>query len=111
MNLTNDTFTMTEQELLRNLKYYKGEQAPPKHFGNNEMMWWGGEKVLFEKCRTPSFWDTLRQSFLDAERSNSLSGALTDSTIPENKRIIIFFLFILHGRFFPYDSLDLINSY
>ena len=102
---------MTDKELLKHLKYYKGEQVPPKHYGNNEMMWWSGEKLLFEKCYDPSFWDTLRQSFLDAEKSNSLSGTLANSSIPESRRIIIFFLDIWHGRFFPYDSLDAINKY
>ena len=102
---------MTEKELLKHLKYYKGEKEPPKDFDENEVMWWSGEKLLSEKCREPSFWDTLKKTFKDAEKSNSLSGTLANNSIPENKRIIIFFLDIWHGRFFPYDSLDIINLY
>ncbi len=102
---------MTEQELLRQFKYYNGENEPPKEFDDNKRLWWGGEKTLLEKCRDSSFWNRLKSSFKEAEKANALSGILIDSSVPEIKRIIIYFLDLWHGRFFPYNSLNEINKY
>lgn len=102
---------MTKQELLKQFKYYHGEDEPPKDYDNNKRLWWGGEKVLFEKCLEPSFWDRLESSFRGAEEKKALSGVLADASVSETKRIIIYFLDIWHGRYFPYDSLDEINHY
>lgn len=102
---------MTEQELLRHFKYYNREEEPPTDFDANKRLWWAGEKMLLEKCHEPSFWNKLKFSFQEAEKAKALSGILTDNSISDTKRIIIYFLDLWHGKFFPYDSLDEIDKY
>lgn len=94
------------------LKYYHDEQICPFEKGTNAELWWNGEKVLFEHCaRDGGFFNRIISTLNEAIEGGGCSGALVDDTIPIEKRAIIFYLDLWHGKNFPYDDLDLIYTY
>lgn len=103
---------MTPTDLLTIFKYYKKENICPFENNSVKALWWGGEKLLYEKISTDdSFFDNLVAQLNKCITEGHCSGKLIDKNIPINKRAVIFFLDLWHGRNFPYDNLDLINEY
>jgi len=102
---------MTQKELLQLCKYYRGEKENP-YADPNGSLWWGGEKEFVDACKRDStFFDFVRDMYLSALNRKQVSHTLADMTVSENKRVLIFFLDLWHGRHFPYDSLDAIFDY
>lgn len=103
---------MTREELIKQCRYYKGEEECPFERGSINALWWAGERSLSESVSSDeSFFQRLKDSLEDAIASGECFGALIDSSIPLDKRIIIFYLDLWHGKHFPYDNLDIINQY
>ena len=103
---------MKKDQLLPLLKFYKGETDVPENFTPVQQLWWEGEKLLVENVeRDPVYFSRLLDLYREAFNEQKVLGRLADTKINENKRVIIFFLDIWHGRNYPYDSLDLINEY
>ena len=103
---------MRENELKELLKYYHGESKVPEDFSPVQSLWWEGEKLLSEKVsRSAGFFNKLREQLRDAIKQKAVSGILADESKSEDERCIILFLDLWHGRYFPYDSLDIINEY
>lgn len=103
---------MNKETLMPLLKYYHGESEPPEDYNRLQQMWWSGEKLLYDSvANDESYFDNVLTSYRDAVEANGVSGVLADKKVNENKRAIIFFLDIWHGKYFPYDSLDLIHEY
>ena len=101
------------EKLLINFKYYKQEKENPyKGTDANAAMWWDGERLLFEKVQAdPEYYNKLNKEFDEALAAGACSGVLADENNAREKRAIIFFLDIWHGKFFPYDSADQIKQY
>lgn len=101
------------EKLLQNFKYYKQEKENPfKGTDANAAMWWDGERVLFENAQSdPEYLGRLNNEFDEALAAGACSGVLVDEGIAREKRAIIFFLDIWHGKFFPYESANQIKQY
>lgn len=103
---------MTREELIKLCRYYKGEEENPFDGGSIDALWWSGEKMLADNVSDDkSFFQRLKDSLEDAIASKECFGVLVDSSIPIDKRAIIFYLDLWHGKHFPYDDLDIINQY
>lgn len=103
---------MTRDELIKQCRYYKGEEECPFDRGSIDALWWSGEKSLSDNVSDDkSFFQRLKDSLEDALTSGDCDGVLIDSSIPFEKRAIIFYLDLWHGKNFPYDNLDIINQY
>lgn len=102
---------MEKKQLLKLCKYYHGEKENP-FADRNGSLWWGGEKVFVERCeRESTFFARIKDMYLEALSHKQVTHALADMSRPEDKRVLIFFLDLWHGRHFPYDSLDAILDY
>lgn len=103
---------MKKEDLLALFKFYKGEKSNP-YIGKDSMKakWWEGEKAMITIAIDNRKWQFIANSLKEAIRNNEVSGALIDSSIPIEKRIIIYFLDLWHGKWYPYDSLDDIFDY
>lgn len=99
--------------ILEHFKYYKQEKENPfKGTDQNSAMWWDGEKELFERVeRAPKFWEKLEIQFDQALNDRGLSGILVDETVEKGKRMVIFYLDLWHGKWFPFEDLDAIKDY
>ena len=98
--------------MIKQCRYYKGEEECPFDRGSIDALWWCGEKSLSDNVSDDkSFFQRLKDSLEDALTSGDCDGVLIDSAIPLEKRAIIFYLDLWHGKNFPYDNLDLINQY
>ena len=103
---------MTREELIKQCRYYKGEEKCPFERNSNADLWWGGEKMFVDYASDDeSFFQGLKDSFEDALASGHCNGVLVDSSIPIEKRVLIFYLDLWHGKWFPYDDFDVINQY
>ena len=103
---------MTQNELIKQCRYYKGEAECPFDESSVEALWWSGEKSLADNVfGDKNFFQRLKESLEEAIVSDECTGVLIDSSIPIEKRTIIFYLDLWHGRNFPYDDLDIINQY
>ena len=103
---------MKKDQLLPLLKYYKGETDVPENFTPVQQLWWEGEKTLVERIeQEPGFFSRILNTYREALKAKQVSGVLADTNINENKRVIIFYLDLWHGKHFPYDDLDLIFQY
>lgn len=103
---------MPELEIYPLLKYYRGEKEPPSMFNSMQKKCWFGERQFMEEVSNDSNflirWKELYQKELKA---GHLNGKLIDTGIEEVQRLIIFYLDLWHGKWFPYDNFDLINEY
>ena len=103
---------MPDLKLYPLLKYYKGENEPPTNFNDIQKMWWAGERQFFEEAKNDkNFISRWKKKYYEAMKAGYLNGKLIDTEIEETKRLIIFYLDLWHGKWFPYDNLDLIFEY
>ena len=103
---------MTKEQLIKQCKYYKGEEECPFAASSNKALWWHGEKTLSDNVSDDkSFFHRLKGLLKEAIVSGDCTGVLTDKSIPIEKRAIILYLDLWHGKNFPYDDLDVINLY
>lgn len=103
---------MTRDELIKQCRYYKGEEECPFDRGSIDSRLWGGEKMLADNVSCDErFFQRLKDSLEDALTSGDCSGVLIDSSIPLEKRAIIFYLDLWYSKHFPYDNLDIIRQY
>lgn len=103
---------MKKETLFSLFKYYHGEKEPPEEYNRVQALWWEGERQLAQKITdNPEYFETILNAYRDAMKEKSLSGILADRSLDERKRAIIFYLDLWHGRYYPYDSLDLIFEY
>lgn len=95
-------------------KYFNGEDENPFTAGSDSALWWNGEKSFHTAITGPdgdSFILRLRSAYDDALLRGGVNGVLADKTIPKELRMIIFYLDLWHGKWFPYDNLDRILTY
>lgn len=103
---------MTREELIKQCRYYKGEEECPFDGGSIDSRLWGGEKMLADNVSCDErFFQRLKESLEEAIASDECTGVLIDSSIPIDKRAIIFYLDLWHGKNFPYDDRDIISQY
>lgn len=103
---------MTREELIKLFRYYKGEEECPFERNSNAALWWGGEKMLADNVSCDErFFQRLKDSFEEDLAAGDLEGVYVDSSIPLEKRVIMLYLDLWHGKFFPYDDFDIINQY
>lgn len=105
---------MNKEQLIQPLKlckYYHGEKECP-YADRNSQLWWGGEKVFVERCdREKHFFEQVKSEYRNALEKAQVSHMLADTRTEENKRVLVFFLDLWHGKWFPHDSLDAIFDY
>ena len=103
---------MTRDELIKQCRYYKGEEECPFDGSSIEALWWSGEKLLSDNVSCDErFFKRLKDSFEEELAAGDLEGVYVDSSIPLEKRVIMLYLDLWHGKFFPYDDFDIINQY
>jgi len=103
---------MTREELIKQCRYYKGEDKNPFEVNSNASLWWDGEKMLVDNVSDDkSFFQRLKDDLEDSIKAGDLEGVYTDSSIPIEKRAIILYLDLWHGKWFPYDDPEIINRY
>ena len=103
---------MKREDLLVLFKFYKSEESNP-YIGKDSMKakWWEGEKAMLTTAIDNHKWEQIADSLKEAIKNHEVSGSLIDDTIPIEKRTVIYFLDLWHGKWFPYDSLDEIYDY
>ena len=97
-----------------NFKYYNLEkQNPFEEKDENAAMWRSGEKLFYDNISDDceAFIDRLREWFDDSKAANELSGIYLDPSISERDHLLVFYLDLWHGKWFPYDDFDVINQY
>jgi hypothetical protein len=96
-------------------KYYHGEQKNPfEKKKENAATWWFGEKLFYESISREDgdrFIKRITRDYDDALSHNILKGKLLDRSIPKKDRILLFYLDLWHGKWFPYDNLDEIRNH
>lgn len=103
---------MNTNDLLANFKYYHLENEKPKDMDDTASLWWDGEKNLLEQSKNDSsFLTRLENNYSKYLDEGALHGILKDTSQPLTKRLIIFYLDLWHGKWFPYDNLDIIHTY
>lgn len=103
---------MKKDSLLALFKYYKGEGANPNKANTDAALWWEGEKTFATKCvNDGGFFDRVKGLLQEAINNKEVNGTLADSSVDINKRTIIYFLDLWHGKWYPYDNLDRIFTY
>lgn len=103
---------MTRDELIKQCRYYKVEEECPFDRGSIDALWWGGEKMLVDNVSCDErFFQRLKDSFEEELAAGDLDGVYVDSSIPLEKRAIIFYLDLWHSKHFPYDDFDVIDQY
>lgn len=103
---------MKHSEIYQLLKYYKGEKEPPSNLNSPQRKWWFGERQFFEECNNDSnFLTRWKEFYQQALKAGHLNGKLADIELDETQRLIIFYLDLWHGKWFPFDDLDLIFEY
>lgn len=98
------------------LSYYNGEEKNPfVGIDENSRLWWDGEKVFYDLAVRDGggeqFINNLEEWFDKSLKEGDLTGRLVDTKIPQKTRLLIFFLDLWHGKWFPYDSFDVIDCY
>lgn len=99
-------------------KYYKyqdGEEKNP-YVGKdaNAALWWDGEKTFHQRISEPDgddFIKRLEEWFDDSFKIGAVSGPLADTSVPKSKRVLMFYLDLWHGKWYPDDDLDMIFDY
>ncbi len=103
---------MNKNSLLALFKYYKMEESNPSKANTDAALWWEGERVFATKCiNDDSFFDRVKGLLQEAINNKEVNGTLADSSIDINKRTIIYFLDLWHGKWYPYDNLNRIFTY
>jgi hypothetical protein len=93
-------------------KYFKGETKNPFDASSTKAMWWEGERALSQQCAADAeCFDRLVARLKFAIANKSVSGLLLDQSLSIEQRAIVFYLDLWHGRFYPYDNLDIISTY
>lgn len=103
---------MDKKTLLSLFKYYKGENDNPYMDNKNACMWWYGEESLMSLCNGNwEKFDDIKKMLEEAITKGHVSDMLIDESIGIDKRTIVFYLDLWHGKHFPYNSLDEIFNY
>lgn len=103
---------MEKTDILKYCKFYHGEKENPYDKKTTNAMWWDGERLLCDNSSVdPDFFNRIIMSLKRCIKEKGCSGTLIDEQIPIEKRAIIYYLDLWHGRSFPYDSLDVIYTY
>lgn len=93
-------------------KYYKGEQKNPFDESELAALWWDGEKSFHEKATSDTtFIETVSNLLRSAIKNNAVSGTLINESVDFDKRALIYYLDIWHGKWYPYDDANLIFNY
>lgn len=73
---------------------------------------WSGEKMLVDNASSDErFFQRMKDSFEKGLAAGYLEEVYTDSSIPLEKRVIIFYLDLWYSKHFPYDDFDVIDLY
>lgn len=95
-------------------KYFNGEEENPYKDDGNASLWWDGEKSFYEKLTAPggdSFIERLRDNYDAAFLRGGVSGLLADESVPKETRLLVSYLDLWHGKWYPFDDLDEILKY
>ena len=102
---------ITKEDIFKAFKYYKGEKDNPFIDEGDSAMWWSGEKLMYEACEHQEFIDDWCEMYKEGLKNNDFSGPLLDKSISIPQKLIILYLDLWHGKWFPYEDLDIIKSY
>ena len=96
-------------------KYYGGEKKNP-YIGkdDNAQLWWEGEKVFHDTINERGGDDyiaRLKKTYDRAVSEGGVSDMLVDEKRPYEERLLIFYLDLWHGKWYPYDNWDKIFDY
>lgn len=96
-------------------KYYHEEgQNPFTGKDENAAMWWEGEKLFFDSISRKDgdvFLDNITEMYENALTYNDTSEIHRDKSMSKKNHILLFFLDMWHGKWFPYDEWDVIKKY
>lgn len=102
---------MTPENLLQLFKYYHGEEECPFE-SRSDGIWWFGEKMIYDQTKNhPDFFSHFKEQLISAIKDGHCRGRLVDESLSLDHRTIIFFLDLWHGKWFPYDNWDVIDTY
>ena len=103
---------MTRAELIKLCRYYKGEEECPFDRGSIDSRLWGGEKMLADNVSCDErFFQRMKDSLEEELAAGDLEEVYFDSSIPIEKRVIIFYLDLWYSKHFPYDDFDVSELY
>jgi hypothetical protein len=98
-------------KILSLFQYYKGEKECPFQ-EQNSAMWWAGEELFYKMiCHNDGTWEKFQNDLEEGIEKGYITGILADESISLEQRVIVFFMDLWHGKWFPYDSWDVIYDY
>lgn len=96
-------------------KYYRGEKHNPfEGTDDNAAMWWDGERLFYDSISREdgdSFIETMKEWYEDALTHDDLSDIHRNWSISRKDHVLLFYLDLWHGKWFPYDNRDVITQY
>lgn len=96
-------------------KYYHGEEQNPfADKDKNAAMWWSGEKLFYDTISREDgdgFVNNIKKSYEKALTYNDTSDIHKDPSLSKKDHILLFYLDMWHGKWFPYDDFNVINQY
>jgi glutamate/tyrosine decarboxylase-like PLP-dependent enzyme len=98
-------------KILSLFQYYKGEKECPFQ-ERNSSTWWAGEELFYKMISgNPNTWERFKDDLIEGIEKGHITGLLADESIPLEQRVIVFFMDLWHGKWFPYDNWDVIYDY
>ena len=95
-------------------KYYHGEKENPYHGKDeNSAMWWDGEKLFYDSINWEGdgFIENITRWYEEALTHNDTSDIHRDPLLSKKDHILLFYLDMWHGKWFPYEDFNVINQY
>ena len=90
-------------------KYFKGEEKSTFDTENEDAknLFWGIERVHYNQMK--NFGSDFHNTFIEylddyIQRNKNVSNALTDESIPKEKRALILYIDLMIGKWRPYDG-------
>lgn len=96
-------------------KYFRGEKENPfVQRDENAAMWWSGEKLFYDSISQEDgdrFIADMTKWYEEAMEKDDLYDIHRNKAMSKKDHVLLFYLDLWHGKWFPYDSWDVINLY
>ena len=100
-------------KILSLFKYFRGEEKCPfPEWMSDSAMWWAGECLFYEMISNNNgTWDKFKNDLNEGIEKGYITGLLADESISIEQRLIVSFMDLWHGKWFPYDNWDKIYDF
>ncbi|ATA74691.1 hypothetical protein ACILDT_09695 [Capnocytophaga canis] len=100
------------ERIYKSCKYYKKEKQNP--FIDSDKLkarFWEGEKIFCEECEVnEKYYNIMLKELNLSIRKGNVTGKLLSPSMPIEEKVILFFIDLWNGKWFPYE-IDVILKY